>query len=124
MRRFVLIFLTLTLPSCSVVLASNQSGINVESIQTGWTRDQLLAVGATPASAQTLEQGKLVETFEIEKARGSVTRAFLHGLLDIGTAFLWELAATPLESALVEKKCYMVKVTFDDQERIEKLELQ
>lgn len=125
MRKIIPLF-TISLmafPSCSVVMASSKSGINLESVQGVSSRTQLIALGVEIVISERNEKGELVETYKIEKERGSVARAFMHGLLDLGTCFFWELAGTPIESALDEKKFYSVKVTYDDRERIQKMEL-
>lgn len=104
-------------------MATNKSGIDIESIQKVYTRTQLIALGAEPVLSEKNENGQIIETYVIQKERGSIARAFMHGLLDLGTLFLWEFAGTPIESSLDEKKFYSVKVTFDENEKIQKMEL-
>ena len=111
------------LPSCSVIMASNRAGTDIEKLQSIRNRMQLIALGAQPISSEQNELGETIEVFRILQAQGSVARAFMHGLLDLGSAFLWELAGTPIESALDEKKYFSVKVTFDKGEQIRKIEL-
>lgn len=122
MKKFAALFLTV-LSSCSVIMATNKSGVDIEAVQSVWTRTQLIALGAEPIITEKNEHGQLVETYKFQKERGSIARAFMHGLLDLGTGFLWEFAGTPIESALDEKKFYSVKVTFDENELIQKMEL-
>lgn len=119
----LLLLLTSILSSCSVVMASNKSGVDIDVIQGAWTRTQLMATGAEPVVSEKNDEGQLVETYKIQKECGSIARAFMHGLLDISTAFLWEFAGTPIESSLDEKKYYSVKVTFDENEQVQKMEL-
>ena len=114
---------TALLSSCSIVMASRKEGVEIDSVQTLCTREQLLSLGAEPLWKETNEQGQLIETYRILKERGSVARAFMHALLDFGTVFLWELAGTPIESALDQKKYFSLKVIYDDNERIQKMEL-
>ena len=104
-------------------MASNRGGIDIEAVQSIRNRMQLIALGAEPISSNKNDQGETVEVFKIMKERGSVARAFMHGLLDLSTAFIWELAGTPIESALDEKKYFSLKVTFDEKEQIRKMEL-
>ncbi len=118
----LLSFATL-LSSCSVVMASNRGGSDVETIQGLHTRTQLIAAGAEPVDAEKQDDGSRIETFTVLKEHGSVARAFMHGLLDLGTGFIWELAGTPIESALNEKKYFSLKVTFDAEDQIQKMEL-
>ncbi len=124
-RRFALLLscVSLTLSSCSVVMASNKSGTDLESLQNATSRMQLIALGAEPTSTDKSDAGELVETYRLQKERGSIARAFMHGMLDLSTAFLWELAGTPIEFSLDQQKFYSVKVTFDESEHIKKIEL-
>ena len=109
--------------SCSVIMASNKEGTDVESIQNIRTRSQLIALGADPISHEKKETGELVESYKILKEKGSVARAFMHGTLDVLSGFLWELAGTPIESTLTQKKYFSVKVTYNEAEQIQKIEL-
>ena len=47
----------------------------------------------------------------------------MHGTLDVLSGFLWELAGTPIESTLTQKKYFSVKVTYNEAEQIQKIEL-
>lgn len=118
-----LLSLTFLLTSCSVIMASDRGGTDIEAIQSARNRMRLIALGAQPVSSDKNDQGETVEVFRIMKERGSVARAFMHGLLDLSTAFVWEIAGTPIESALDEKKYFSVKVTFEADEQIKKMEL-
>lgn len=111
------------LSSCSVMMASNRGGVDIEMVQSVRTRMQLIALGADPISSGKNDQGETIEIFKVMKERGSAARAFMHGLLDLSTLFIWELAGTPIESALDEKKFFSLKVTFDENEQIKKIEL-
>lgn len=123
MKKALFLLLTSLLPSCSVIMASNKSGVEIDMLQSAWTRTQLIGMGAEPIITEHTEEGLLVETYKVQRERGSIARAFMHGTLDIFTLFLWEMAGTPIESSLDEKKYYSVKVTFDENERIQKMEL-
>ncbi len=124
MKYFLyLLIVSLFLPACSVVMASNKNGVDIDSIQNACTRTQLIALGAEPIVTESDENENLVETYKIQRERGSIARAFMHGLLDLSTVFLWELAGTPIESALSQEKHYSVKVTFDENEKIQRIEL-
>jgi len=114
-----ILLLVPVLCSCSVMMASRRGGTDIETIQTIATRADLLALGATPIS-ETTEDGK--QTFLILKNHGSIVRAAMHGLLDVATGFLWELAGTPIEAYLSERKSFSIQVTFNN-EHIEKIEL-
>ncbi len=105
------------------MMASNRGGADLASVQSFPTRMELLAAGAEPIDSTSLEDGTRVETLRILKKHGSVARAFMHGLLDLSTGFLWEFAGTPIESSLNQKKYYSVRVTFDQDDRVRKMEL-
>lgn len=122
MKIVFLLFASL-LSSCSVMIASNKSGMEIDTLQKVCTREELIALGAEPIFQETNEVGNLVETYHIQKERGSIARAFMHGSLDLFTLFLWEFVGTPVEAKLSEKKFFSVKVTFDQNECVQKMEL-
>jgi len=105
------------------MMASDRGGVDIEKVQGLRNRMQLIGLGAEPISSSKNELGETVEVFKLMKERGSVARAFMHGLLDLGSCFVWELAGTPIESALSEKKYFSLKVTFDESEQVKKIEL-
>ncbi len=124
MKKTALLFFLIPLfTSCSVVMASNRDGTDIDTIQGICTRTQLIALGGDPVTSEKNENGELVETYRILKEKGSIARAIVHGILDIGSGFLWEFAGTPIESALSEKKYYSIKATYDESELIKKMEL-
>jgi len=104
-------------------MASNRAGTDIDSIQNSRTRTQLIALGAEPVTSERTENGEWVETYKILKEKGSIARAVMHGLLDISSGFLWEFAGTPIESSLSEKKYYSLKVTYNESEQIQRMEL-
>ena len=122
MKKLSLLLLCI-LSSCSVIMASHKEGVDVDSIQNIRSRTQLIALGADPVLSERDGNGCLVETYKILKEKGSIARAFMHGLLDLATVCAWEFAGTPIESSLSQKKFYSVKVTFDEHEQIQKMEL-
>jgi hypothetical protein len=125
MKKFILIpLLAIYASSCSVMMAANRDGVEIDSLQQARTNSQLIAMGATPISATKVEDGEIVMTYQVLKPKGSIARAVMHGFLDLSTGFLWELAGTPIEGALSQKKYYSIKATLDDKDQIKKLELQ
>ena len=119
-----LLLLAAALSSCSVAMASKIEGIELDSVLGARTRAHLIALGAEPQDAPPEEPGAHAEVFKILEQKGSIARACMHGLLDIGTAFLWEFAGTPIESALKQPNAYLVRVHFDADDQIVKMELQ
>jgi hypothetical protein len=110
------------LSSCSVVMAARKEGVNIEKIQNSRTRGQLISCGVTVISSEKSYSGELVEVYQIQKERGSAARALMHGALDVGTCGLWEVIGTPIE-ACDTKEYFVIKVFYDLNENIKKIEL-
>jgi hypothetical protein len=53
------------------------------------------------------------EAFKILKPQGSTGRAVMHGLLDVATLGIWEVAGTPMEGAYDKDKYYAIRVTYE-----------
>lgn len=124
MHKFLLSILALSvLSSCSVVMAARKEGTSIEKVQGCRTRGQFLSLGAYVVSSERLPSGEIVEVYHFQKERGSAARAFMHGLLDVGTMGLWEVVGTPLEASVDENGCFSLKVYYDCEERIKKIEL-
>lgn len=111
------------LTSCSVVMAAHKKGTSIEDVQCSRSRGQLLLNGGTVISSERQPTGELVEVYQFKKEQGSAARAFMHGLLDISTLGLWEVVGTPLEACMSNDKSYCVKVFYDGNEKISKIEL-
>jgi hypothetical protein len=47
----------------------------------------------------------------------------MHGVLDISTGFLWEVAGTPIESYLGQQEYITVKVTYGPKDNVISAEL-
>ena len=93
-------------------MAGNKSGTNAASVQKCNTRIQFINLGAQILSSERLENGNLVEIYQIKAEKGSAVRAVMHGLLDLSTGFMWELAGTPIEACLNKDQFITVKVTY------------
>lgn len=120
---FSLTAATCFLTSCSVVMAAKKEGTSIENVQTSRSRGQILAQGATVISSERLPTGELVEVYQFKKEQGSAARALMHGVLDISTFGLWEVIGTPVEVCLNDEKFYAIKVFYDPQEQVNKMEL-
>lgn len=110
------------LSSCSVMMASKMDGVELDSIPNVRSRSELIAL-SEPIESRRNDEGERVEVYRILEQKGSIARAVMHGLLDISTGFLWELAGTPIESSLTQQKYISIKVTFDAEDQIKKMEL-
>jgi hypothetical protein len=104
------------------MMAADSRGTSIETIQKATTREDLIACGASLISSEPSEE-KRIEVFQVSRERGSPARALLNGLLDLSTAFLWELFATPIEIAYAKEDFYNIKVTFDSDDEIQTIEL-
>lgn len=115
--------MALTLTSCSVAMAARKSGTDVSKVQQVQNRSQILATGAEVLESKKNRYGNLVETYKIQKEKGSTARAVMHGILDISTLGIWEAFGTPIEGCMSQKEYFVVKVTYDEDERVKKIEL-
>ncbi len=115
---------SIALSSCSVVMAAKKEGVSIEKVQSAKTRSQFFAA-TNPylLRCDTNEQGQHVEIYRLQKERGSAARAFMHGCLDVATFGVWEVVGTPIEGCSNQAEFYVVKITYDDNEVIQHVEL-
>jgi len=92
-------------------MASSKKGTDFEDLAACKTKTCILANGADPLQVQGLPPD--TEAFKVLKAQGSYGRAFMHGLLDVATIGLWEVAGTPIEGSFDRNKYYAIRVTFE-----------
>ncbi|MEN9654660.1 MAG: hypothetical protein RL235_772 [Chlamydiota bacterium] len=104
-------------------MASRHDGVDANLLTTSRTRVEFMEIAGHPLTSQTNEQGEVIETYRILKEKGSMLRAFMHGALDLATGFLWEFVGTPIEGSLSRDTYMMVKVTFDTDETVQRIEL-
>ena len=110
------------LSSCSVVMAAKKEGTTVAKVQQCRTRSQFIAQGASIMSSERQANGDLIEIYRFKKERGSVARAFMHGVLDVSTCGLWEVVGTPIEGCDSDEY-FCLKVTYDGEENIKNISL-
>lgn len=92
-------------------MAASKGGTDFEDLSSCKTRSCLIANGAEPMEVKGME--KNTEAFKVLRAHGSTGRAVMHGLLDVATLGIWEVAGTPIEGAYDKKKYYAIRVTYD-----------
>lgn len=96
----LLFFLIFSSSGCSVFLAARQpKKKNLAVINGGMSRSVVIAELGQPVVTED-RNGKKVDVFSFQqgyKTWVKVTRAVMHGLLDIGTFFIWEIIGTPIE---------------------------
>lgn len=111
-----------SLSSCSVAMAAKKDGSSIQKIQKCHNRMNFLALGGSVISSETLENGDLVETYTFKTEKGSISRAVMHGLLDISTCCIWEVIGTPIEGSY-SNDFFSVKVIYDKDENIKSIML-
>lgn len=109
--------------SCSVIMAAKKDGVSVNKLQTSRSRGELLACSPCIVSSDYSSNGQLVEVYQFQRERGSISRAMLHGVLDLSTGGLWEVIGTPMEIAVDQKEYFCIRVYYDHLEHVERIEL-
>jgi hypothetical protein len=106
------------LSACSVFMAASGSGTDPKELSECKTRSCLIAAGAIPIDDVKSKQGELYsENFRATMPTGSAARAAMHGLLDVGTLGLWEVAGTPIEAIKSKKTGYVIAVKYAEDGR-------
>jgi hypothetical protein len=111
------------LSSCSVVMAANKDGMTYEQIRNCRSRNQFLSKGVLVMNSDYLPSGELVEVYQVRQQKGSTARAFMHGALDVSTCGLWEVVGTPMEGSLTSKEYILFRVTYDQNQNVQNIEL-
>lgn len=94
-------------------MAARNNGVNPKQLSQCKTRSCLIATGATPVDVKKDKQGKIyAEHLRATMPTGSAARAAMHGLLDVGTLGIWEVAGTPIEAVKSKKTGYIVAVQY------------
>ena len=92
---------------CSVHRAANQPSLKDTTIlQSGVSRDRVIAEFGAPISSEEYEDGKKeIYTFiQGYSKTAKAGRAFFHGAADVLTLGLWEIVGTPVEGSFNGKK--------------------
>jgi len=92
------------LEGCAVAMAARTGGVKLEAVQACQTRQCFL----NQDTVQIIQVAKLpnqesMESYRYQLKRGSAGRAAMHGLLDVGTLGVWEVAGTPIEATKNKK---------------------
>lgn len=113
-QRLLIALTCISLTACSVVMAARGNGINPKDLGNCKSRSCLIAAGAVPVDHTRGKQGILIsENFRATLPTGSAARAAMHGLLDVGTLGIWEVAGTPIEAVKGKKTGYVIAVRYD-----------
>ena len=117
MKRAVgtIILSCLFMAGCSVGMAmSGKKEPQLGVVRTGATRGEVELQLGHPVEAHE-ENGRRVDIYEYEIGNEpSAGRAIGHGVMDVLTLGLWEVAGTPIEGMQGEKM--RLAVTYDDQD--------
>ncbi len=120
---FIIALLIILLSGCSVFMAAKKEGISIDELSQCRTRSCVISKGAVPTKTEKTEEGDTIEAYTVQARKGSTGRAVMHGVLDVFTLGIWEVAGTPMEGAMGEKKHYSIKVTYDKDENLKSVEM-
>jgi hypothetical protein len=127
--KLIIISISLIFSSgCSVYKASCNDGISVSDIEGCKNRTCLLSKGMEIIDKKDEINGEYTEISKAiaRKSDATYARAVGHGVLDVMTLGLWEVAGTPIEGSLSNDKEYIVaKATYSNKstDDIKKLEI-
>ncbi len=106
---------SIALSGCSVAMASKKKGVSIEEATRCGTRTCFLTLrDMQTVSTQTQPDGTTVETYRILLEQGSTGRAVMHGLLDVATLGIWEVAGTPIEGSANKDKFTIITAAYDN----------
>lgn len=109
---FVTATSALLLEGCAVAMAARTGGVKLEEIQSCQTRDCFVNQDTVQIiQVAKLTTGETMESYRYQLKRGSAGRAAMHGLLDVATFGVWEVAGTPIE-ATKDKKYVTITATY------------
>jgi hypothetical protein len=114
----LLLVAALSLAGCSVGMAlSGNENPDLGAVKVGSTRGEVEMQLGSPVRSSSGENGTRIDIYEYEIGNEpSAGRAVAHGLADVLTLGLWEIAGTPIEA--VQGETYQATVSYDDQERV------
>ncbi len=98
--------------SCSVYKAASNDGVSVSDVSKCTTKGCYLSLGMDIVSTKPIEDGNVKETYrgKARKSGANYLRAAGHGVLDVATLGLWEVAGTPIEGSLSNNLGYITVI--------------
>lgn len=111
--KYLILLGLISLPACSVFMAADKKGVDFDTFAQCKTRECIIANGAVSISKVTKGGSLVSEVFKAQKPTGSAARATMHGVLDVATIGLWEVAGTPIEGSMDKKNEYAFKVIYE-----------
>lgn len=118
-KYFLFSVFTIALSSCSVYKAASNEGISVSDIKKCKTKGCFLSHGMDILDKHEDSNGKYIEIYRAiaRKSGLNYVRAAGHGVLDVATLGIWEVAGTPVEGAISNNLGYITaKVTYNHRE--------
>ncbi len=128
MQRLVIpvlfVLLCVSSSGCAVVMATRQPGYkDVNSLRTGDSREEAIAILGNPTTSETNADGNKVDVFQFKQGYSTgakAARSFGHGVADVLTLGVWEVVGTPTEAVFSGKET-AIKVTYDKDNKIKEL---
>ena len=119
-----ILVLLLSQASCAVVKASKSSGTDIKDFLQSETRGSVLSHdGVEILQTERDENGVIIsEDYFVQKKKGSMFRAIMHGVLDLATLGAWEIIGTPVEMSKEGKEGVAVRVFYTDDGKTTKME--
>lgn len=121
----IVFFIIMFFSSCSGYMAAQKGGVPVDDITRCKTRAELLSIKDVEV-IETVQndQGEIEETCRILKETGSYGRAAFNTFMTVFSLGVWEMSAYPMETSRSESRTYYnVKVYYDKEENIKKIDL-
>ena len=116
----LVLLISLCAGGCSVYMAANQpERKNLDVLQKGRMRSEVLAEMGQPLATE-IRDGQRVDVFSFKQGQDEAFnfgRAVGHGVADVLTLGIWEVAGTPTEMALKAKRISF-EVTYDASDRV------
>lgn len=120
LRAIICVVFVVVLSGCSVAMAAKKEGVEVTEIMACQTEACILALKDTEElQRKETETGVIVKYRSLQK-EGSTGRAVMHGLLDVATLGIWEVAGTPIEGAKGKDQFYVYEIHYDHDGKIQK----
>ena len=127
MRRvscLCILVLLLSQVSCAVVKAGKSGGTDMKDFLQSETRGSVLSHdGVEILQTERDENGVITsEDYFVQKKKGSIFRAIMHGVLDLATLGAWEIIGTPIEMSKEGKEGVPVRVFYTEDGKTIKME--
>ena len=120
---FSLILACSFLTSCAVMKATNQpEKKDLSVLKIGTPRSHVIAELGKPVNTE-IKKAKKTDVFSFVQGYSKTNKTFRalgHGIADVATLGLWEVAGTPIEG-IASGQAVQLEVTYDKKDTIEKV---